>query len=161
MRRKKPYIPLQTLLAYNSTDAAVKLLKKHGYTPKNIEDIQVKLSEAYKAAQDKVEFEKALLEIHPHANLFRKYLVSPEIKEDKTIVEVTPKAEVSKEVKNTVIHDGYSNYEGTQTCSCMRGLYNFDGNTSPNSPRDQRADLIIGAIAVVGIVAIAGIIIKS
>jgi hypothetical protein len=161
MRRKKPYIPIQTLLAYNATDAAVKLLKKYGYEPKNIDDIQVKLSEAYKAVPDKVEFEKALLEIHPHAPLFKKYFATPEITADKTVVEVAPKAEASKEVKNTVVHDGYSNAEGSPACSCSRCSYGLDGTGRPNDPRDKRADLIIGAIAIVGVVAIAGIIIKS
>lgn len=161
MRRKdKPYIPIQTLLAYNATDAAVKLLEKHGYKPKNEEDIQIKLTELYKNAQDKLEIEKAMVDIHPHLGIFKRhYPGKTETKVDKTIVEVGSGDKSSKEVKNTVIHDGYSSYEGYQTCKCMRDLYSFDG--TGKEPSKKGTDNL-NAIAMVSIVAIiAMVIIKS
>lgn len=162
MRRnksQKPYIPIQTLLAYNATDASVKLLKKYGYNPKGIEDIQVQISEAYKNAADKTEFEKELIAIHPHAKLFEKYLTKPEVKADKTVVEVSPENAAAKEVKNTIVHDGYSSCEGSQTCSCMRNLYNFDGTGAPKNDKENKQNDVVYMLGLVSIVAIFGLII--
>lgn len=157
-KKQKPYIPIQTLLAYNATDAAVALLKKHGYEPKNLGDIQVQLTELYKNAQDKVEIEKAMVDIHPHLNIFKRYYgANPEEKKaDKTVVEVSPMDQVNKEIKNTVVHDGYSSCEGSQTCNCMRGLYDgFDG-TGKRSQSSNKDNL--NTIAMLSIVAIVAMV---
>ena len=58
-----------TLLAYESTADARRLLKKYGYPDaKSYGDLEVKLAELYYAVPDKLSLEKEFAEIHPHKN---------------------------------------------------------------------------------------------
>jgi hypothetical protein len=72
MQKGKPQkkdITLMTLLAYESTPDARRLLKKYGYPDaKSYGDLEIKLAELYYAIPDKLSFEKELAEIHPHKN---------------------------------------------------------------------------------------------
>lgn len=66
-KKSKPEITLMTLLAYEATDDAQKLLKKYtNQTAKNFADLEVKLGELYVKAEDKLKLEKEMARIHPH-----------------------------------------------------------------------------------------------
>ena len=70
-KRKQPKkdITLMTLLAYEATADARRLLKKHNVSDaKSYGDLEIKLCELYYATADesKKELEKELAEIHPH-----------------------------------------------------------------------------------------------
>lgn len=66
-RQQKPEITLMTLLAYEATDDAQKLLQKYGKPKaKNFADLEVKLGELYIGADDKLKLEKDMAKIHPH-----------------------------------------------------------------------------------------------
>jgi len=66
-KKSKPEITLMTLLAYEATDDAQKLLKKYTkQTAKNYADLEVKLGELYVKADDKLKLEKEMAKIHPH-----------------------------------------------------------------------------------------------
>lgn len=71
IKRKQPKkdITLMTLLAYEATADARRLLKKHNVSDaKSYGDLEIKLCELYYATPDenKKELEKELAEIHPH-----------------------------------------------------------------------------------------------
>lgn len=169
-KKKKNYIPIQTLIAYNNTDAALKLLEKKGYQAKNLNDLQIMLTELYKTAPDKMEIEREFVEIHPHKNLILKHLAPKQepLNEDKTIVEVGKNTEkaVNEQIRNTVVHDGYSNCEGNPNCSCNNksnfssacGCSGFDG-TGKQANQPAKVDNSFNSIVVLGIVAIFGMLI--
>jgi hypothetical protein len=167
-KKRKNYIPIQTLIAYNNTDAALKLLEKNGYQAKDLNDLQIKLTELYKNSPDKMEIEKEFVEIHPHKNLFLKHLTpKDEPKEDKTVVEVGKSTEkaVNDQIRNTVVHDGYSNCEGNPNCNCNKNYSNacgcssgFDGTGKQANQQYTKNDNF-NSIVVLGIVAIFGMLI--
>lgn len=167
-RKKKNYIPIQTLIAFNNTDEALRLLERNGYKANSLNDIQIQLTELYKNSPDKMEIERQFVEIHPHKNLILKHLAPKESKEDKTIVEVSKPTEeqVNKEIRNTVVHDGYSSCEGNPNCSCNKksnfssacGCSGFDG-TGKQSTQPAKVDNSFNSIVVLGIVAIFGMLI--
>jgi exonuclease VII large subunit len=64
---QKPEITLMTLLAYEATEDANKLLQKYNKgKAKNYSDLEVKLGELYISADDKLKLEKEMAKIHPH-----------------------------------------------------------------------------------------------
>lgn len=97
--QQKPEITLMTLLAYESTEDAQKLLQKYKKPKaKNFADLEVKLGELYVSADDKLKLEKEMASIHPH----KKWLMErtePVVKVESKKVEVV--AEPIKEEKKT------------------------------------------------------------
>ena len=64
---QKPEITLMTLLAYEATEDANKLLQQYKKAKaKNFADLEVKLGELYISADDKLKLEKEMAKIHPH-----------------------------------------------------------------------------------------------
>jgi len=95
--QQKPEITLMTLLAYEATEDAQKLLQKYKKPKaKNFADLEVKLGELYLSADDKLKLEKEMACIHPH----KKWLIErtePVLKVETKKVEVV--AEPIKEEK--------------------------------------------------------------
>lgn len=98
---KKKDITLMTVLAYESTADAQKLLKKYGREPaKGYADLEVKLANLYFDTPDKVQLEKELAEIHPH----KKWLldnITPlvTIEKQEVSIEAKPNEKSQKEVE--------------------------------------------------------------
>jgi hypothetical protein len=66
-KQPKKDINLMTLLAFESTGDARRLLKKYGLEDaKSYGDLEIKLAELYTSVDDKLQLEKDLAEIHPH-----------------------------------------------------------------------------------------------
>ena len=64
---KKKDISLMTLLAYESTNDARKLLQKYKQSDaKGFSDLESKLANLYFKVDDKLQLEKEMAEIHPH-----------------------------------------------------------------------------------------------
>lgn len=64
---KERDITLMTVLAYEATPDAQKILKKYGREPgRGYSDLEVKLANLYFDTDDKVQLEKELADIHPH-----------------------------------------------------------------------------------------------
>jgi hypothetical protein len=98
---KKKEITLMTVLAYESTSDAQKLLKKYGREPaKGYTDLEVKLANLYFNTPDKVQLEKELAEIHPH----KKWLldnITPlvTIEKQEISIEAKPNEQSQKEIE--------------------------------------------------------------
>ena len=98
---KKKDITLMTVLAYESTADAQKLLKKYGREPaKGYTDLEVKLANLYFDTPDKVQLEKELAEIHPH----KKWLldnITPlvTIEKQEISIEAKPNEQSQKEIE--------------------------------------------------------------
>ena len=100
-KTRKPDITLMTLLAYEATSDARKLLKKYNAKDaRGYADLEQRLSELYVSTPDKVQLEKDLAAIHPH----KKWLL-------KTI----PPVEVKVETAEIVPEEKSSNADG---CDC-------------------------------------------
>jgi hypothetical protein len=101
---KKKEITLMTVLAYESTGDAQKLLKKYGREPaKGYADLEIKLANLYFDTPDKVQLEKELAEIHPH----KKWLldnIQPIVKQE-VIVAEKPNENNQKEEELKILLD--------------------------------------------------------
>jgi hypothetical protein len=91
-KKSKPEITLMTLLAYEATDDAQKLLKKYtNQSAKNFSDLEVKLGELYVKAEDKLKLEKEMARIHPHKKwIFERSEPVVTVEAKKTEVIATP-----------------------------------------------------------------------
>lgn len=91
-KKSKPEITLMTLLAYEATDDAQKLLKKYtNQSAKNFADLEVKLGELYVKAEDKLKLEKEMARIHPHKKwIFERSEPVVTVEAKKTEVIATP-----------------------------------------------------------------------
>lgn len=100
-QQKKRDITLMTVLAYEATDSAQKLLKKYGREPgKDYNDLEIKLANLYFDTQDKVKLEKELADIHPH-KLWLLENAAPVVTIEKKEVEIEakPTPEQQKEIE--------------------------------------------------------------
>lgn len=98
---KKRDITLMTVLAYESTNDAQKLLKKYNQAPgKDYADLEVKLANLYFNVPDKVQLEKEMASIHPHKKWILEH-VEPIIKIEKKEIEVEAKVDekTAKEIE--------------------------------------------------------------
>lgn len=83
-KTRKPDITLMTLLAYEATSDARKLLKKYGAKDaRGYADLEQRLSELYVSTPDKVQLEKDLAAIHPHKKWLLKTMPPVEVKVEK------------------------------------------------------------------------------
>jgi hypothetical protein len=181
-KKKGQEISLITLLANTRTAQTRKLLGKHGKgDATNFEDLELKLAELYRDADDKVQLEKELAEMHPHRSFILKNLAPDPIPvETNPIKEIsnadgsdTPVNEEEAMQKNKSFIDGpskgYSNSTGcdcpkcqavSNACGCGSG---FDGkesvNNTPGQPLKVSDTALVGLI--LGIVAITGMVIYA
>lgn len=98
---KKRDITLMTILAYESTNGAQKLLKKYNKPAgKDYADLEVKLADLYFNVPDKVQLEKEMASIHPHKNWILEN-VEPLVKIEKKEIEVEAKVDekTAKEIE--------------------------------------------------------------
>jgi hypothetical protein len=98
---KKRDITLMTILAYESTNDAQKLLKKYNKPGgKDYADLEVKLADLYFNVPDKVQLEKEMASIHPHKNWILEN-VEPIVKIEKKEIEVEAKVDekTAKEIE--------------------------------------------------------------
>ncbi len=124
VKKKKQTVPMMELLAYNSTDSARALLKKHGAEDAHgYLDLQHKLSDLYAGAKDKLEIEKSFAEIHPHKDFILKHLSPPPVK------------------TKVIIGEPLSALEGEKQPEIKQGLSSND-------------KFLISTVAIVGIVAL-------
>jgi hypothetical protein len=158
----KREITLMTILANEATADSRKLLKAYGKPDaKNHIDLEQKLAELYFNSTDKVQIEKEMAAIHPHKKWLEKY-IKPEEKVVETKVEET-----------TSNADGCScDYCREQrkaynraSCPCAMNrnwerMSNVEGITETNQQKLSAIDLV-GPIGLVGILAIAFIIIHK
>jgi hypothetical protein len=133
-KQPKKDITLMTLLAYESTAPARKLLQKHGFEDaKSYGDLEVKLAELYFDSPNKMEIEKELAEIHPHKDwLLRVTKVNEPIKEEKIEVKSEPIAPPTP----AIISELKSNADG--------------GSTTPDNSHAIMLNYV-GLIGVVGV----------
>jgi len=107
---KKKEITLMTVLAYESTSDAQKLLKKYGREPaKGYADLEIKLANLYFDTPDKIQLEKELAEIHPH----KKWLLDntqPIVKQEVVVTE-KPNENNQKEEELKILLDAQSQLE--------------------------------------------------
>ena len=143
--KNKEYKSLISALAFGSTDSAQSILKENGVEPaETYEELEYKLAKVYAKSDDKVGLEKKFAEIHPHSKFILKYLAKPEKK-----VEVEKPTEVIKVIEPS------SNANGEFICNCpmcREAMSNF------SSTEKKETNIDYTSIAVVGIVAIFGII---
>lgn len=181
-KKKGQEISLITLLANTRTAQTRKLLEKHGKGDATcFEDLELKLAELYRDADDKIQLEKELAEMHPHRSFILKNLApvptpDPITKEISNAdgVEETPTTPQEAESKNKSFIDGptpaYSNCAGNSNCQCNSSYSNacgcggsgFDGNESVKTPgqplKISETALVLG---VLGLVAITGMVIYA
>jgi hypothetical protein len=102
-QQKKRDITLMTVLAYEATDSAQKLLKKYGREEaKGYNDLEVKLANLYfDPSIDKVKFEKELADIHPHKLwLLENSAPVVTIEQKEVEIETKPTPEQQKEIED-------------------------------------------------------------
>lgn len=101
---KKPEITLMTLLAYEATEDAQKLLQKYKKPKaKNFADLEVKLGELYVSVEDKLKLEKEMASIHPH----KKWLMErsePVVKVEEKKVEAVSQP-IKEEIKPNLLEE--------------------------------------------------------
>jgi hypothetical protein len=107
---KKKEITLMTVLAYESTSDAQKLLKKYGREPaKGYADLEIKLANLYFDTPDKVQLEKELAEIHPH-KIWLLDNTQPIVKQEVVVTE-KPNENNQKEEELKILLDAQSQLE--------------------------------------------------
>lgn len=143
--KKSEYATLLSVLANASTDKARNLLKKHtGLKATDVKDLEIKLAKLYASSPSKIDLEKEFAEIHPHKEFILKYN-KPKVKVEPLQPDPEPVKtdEQNKVVKETVLHEGWAEFEGHAPCGdpncpyCKR-FFNMDGNPNyqkrPNCP---------------------------
>ena len=168
-KKNTQYKTLLSVLAYGSTDKSRELLKKHtGSDAMNTKDLEEKLARVYALSSDKIGIEKEFAEIHPHKDFILKY-TKPKVELGalKPVEETAVKADIPTEVKNVIVHDGYSNCEGSATCNCNKmsnacgcgGSSSADGDNGYSSAFGGTVNTINNqAIVVVGLVSVVAIV---
>jgi len=144
-RKKSEYSTLLSVLANASTDKAKGLLKKHtGLNATDVKDLEIKLAKLYASSPAKIDLEKEFAEIHPHKEFILKYN-NPKVKVEplQSNPEPIKTDEQNKVLKETVLHEGWAEFEGHPPCGnpncpyCKRYI-NMDGNPNyqkrPNCP---------------------------
>lgn len=153
---KKKIDGLLSLLSNEATKDSIKLLKKNGYNSiRDHKDLELKLADLYRNADDKLIIEKEFCEIHPHKNFILKYSIKEEPKEETNIESpngVSLTEEGVKEILKKYIGENTSNCSGNPNCNCNS---NFSGNgNTPNFYQNKNQDnttLIVGIVALVSV----------
>jgi hypothetical protein len=161
-QQKKKIDGLLSLLANEATTDSRNLLKKYNKPDaRNTKDLELKLADLYKNADDKIEMDREFCNIHPHKNFIVKYTKVSEPTETNVIAPhgVTMTEDKIKDILKSYINDGnYSNCEGNPNCSCNKS--SFAGyNESFGTPIANNTNTI--ALTIVGIVAILGIVMQT
>lgn len=161
-QQKKKIDGLLSLLANEATSDSRKLLVKYNKPDaKNTRDLELKLADLYKNADDKIEMDREFCNIHPHKNFIVKYTKITQPSETNVIAPhgVTLTEDKVKDILKSYINDGnFSNCEGNPNCSCNKS--SFAGyNESFGTPIANNTNTI--ALTIVGIVAILGIVMQT
>ncbi len=147
-------IDLAYILAYDAEFPVRKLLsEKYGKTAKNYDDLENKINDVIRLGND--DDLKALAMLHPDRQLILStYIPAPapatvEVKKEKTSNACGACSGFDAEEK--------SNCAGNKNCNCNKGMnYSFGGPVS-----DAQKDDMLKIVAVLGLVAIVGIILKQ
>jgi hypothetical protein len=164
MSRNKPTkkeITLMTLLANEATADSRKLLKKYNKADaKDCADLEVKLAQLYFGTPDKLAIEKDFAEIHPHKNWILKRTKVEEVEKPEVVEIEQPKSSAEGDCgnPNCPVHG-----------KCCITLSNADGmvakeistNNENQSIISTQQNLMIYSINLIGIIAVAGIVLYA
>lgn len=156
--QQKKDITIMTLLAYEATDDARKLLKKYANKDaSNYKDLELKLSEMYLSSDRKPDIEKEMASMHPHKKwLMRLSEPVKVVKEEVKVSEIKPEDSKDKK-KEEVVHCACGDCERARVMSSMK-FSNFDGGNESKTvslKQDNNVALIaISALALTAIVAL-------
>jgi hypothetical protein len=166
--KKLQYTSLIAVLANGSTaNARSLLLKNTGQDAKNKRDLANRLAMMYMKSHNKIDVEKAFAEMHPHKDFLMKYL-SPTSSETLKVTELnpspaplvpTPPPSTDIPINTVVVDANKSNFSGEDNSYCRcpncRGGYS---NASGNIPQTQSNVTAIIVVGIVGLVALAGMV---
>jgi hypothetical protein len=161
---KKKDISLMTLLAYESTNDARKLLQKYKQPDaKGFSDLESKLANLYFKVDDKLQLEKEMAEIHPH----KKWLLETlqpviEIKKEEIKMELKPELELPKKEEEPKSNFN-SNCCGGCNCNCSSTTNSMQGFVGSNfagqeQNKAEEKDYFKQTLPLVGVIAVVGII---
>ena len=166
----KQRVTLLGTIANGSTADARKLLLKNKQPDAiNHKDLEYKLTKLYQTADDKLQLEKDLAEIHPHKEFILKYCS----KDSDLIKEPVENTEIlNLEEKSTSNYGGcscgnpncpnnvnYSNCCGTsgingKSCACGCGMSKFSGDSVAPTSKPNNELLVLGVIGIITIFAL-------
>jgi hypothetical protein len=139
-KNKKEYKTLLSALAFGATDDAQKILAENNIPEaRSYEELEYNLAKLYSATTDKIALEKKFAEIHPHSKFILKYL-APKKEERPEVIEA-----IKSEVAQPQVVELSSNASG---CGCSSA----EGTT-------ESEKIKLNSLAIVGIVAIIGLVI--
>jgi DNA polymerase III delta prime subunit len=153
-RTKKKDISIMTLLAFEATDGARKLLIKYGVEDaSSYEDLEWKLTQLYFSGVDKAKLEEEMAAIHPHKNWLFKVTKPKDIPatNEKEVIPKTSSmnAEEAHASIRSVVDEKQSGCCGCKSCA---GSSSLDGEPQSRSFKIQDAPIgIMGIIIVAGL----------
>lgn len=163
----KKDISLLCLLANESTGNTRRLLEEMGVPDaKNHAELEFKLAETYKKADNKADFEKKLAEIHPHKEFILKYLGQPTFNPTAEDAVNEIKNQIADEKIDTFPSEQFHYACGCPSCTAKRemtssacgcGSSNFSGSSEMQNvtekDRQQAAQnlMILGLVSIVAL----------